>query len=64
MKNNDKEDVRPEAYPQPSETDEQLKNQPEYVDQEPNSRDKNISDIPATKPTPKEDHSLNDRNPI
>ena len=63
MKNNEKYD-RQEAYPKPTETDEQLKNQPEYIDQEPNSRDKNISDIPATKPTPKEDPSVNDRNPI
>ena len=63
MKNNEKND-RPEAYPKPTETDEQLKNQPEYIDQEPNSRDKNISDIPATKHTPEEDASVNDRNPI
>ena len=61
MNNKEKETDRPEAYPKPTETDEQLKNQPEYVDQEPNSRDKNISDIPATKPTPKEDPSVNSR---
>jgi len=61
MNNKEKETDRPEAYPKPTETDEQLKNQPEYVDQEPNSRDKNISDIPAIKPTPKEDPSVNSR---
>jgi hypothetical protein len=30
---------RPFAYPRPTETDEQLKNQPEFVDQQPNSSD-------------------------
>jgi hypothetical protein len=39
---------RPESYPRPTETDEQLKNQPEYTDQQPNYfRDKTISDFPA-----------------
>lgn len=39
---------RPESYPQPTEADEQLKNQPEYIDQQPNDfRDKSISDLPA-----------------
>lgn len=39
---------RPEAYPRPTETDQQLKNQPEYIDQQPNDfSDKSISDIPA-----------------
>lgn len=37
---------RPESYPKPTETDEQLKNQPEYIDQEPNTYTKEISDIP------------------
>jgi hypothetical protein len=41
---------RPEAYPQPTVTDQQLKNQPEYIDQQPNDfHDKSISDIPARK---------------
>lgn len=39
---------RPEAYPKPSETDQQLKNQPEYIDQQPNSLEKDISDMPYT----------------
>ncbi|MBD0286588.1 MAG: hypothetical protein ICV51_12345 [Flavisolibacter sp.] len=38
---------RPEAYPKPTETDQQLNNQPEFVDQEPNNKDKDISDIPV-----------------
>ena len=43
---------RPEAYPQPTETDKQLKNQPEYIDQQPNDfNDKSISDIPANNLT-------------
>ncbi|MEO6068944.1 MAG: hypothetical protein ABIN57_02160 [Chitinophagaceae bacterium] len=65
MINDDKNNERPSAYPKPSKTDEQLNNQPEYVDQEPNSRGKDISDLPASQPTPKADPSLNeDRNPI
>jgi hypothetical protein len=39
---------RPEAYPKPSETDTQLQNQPEYIDQQPNSFETDISNIPAT----------------
>jgi len=38
---------RPEAYPKPNETDQQLNNQPEYIDQQPNDfTDKTISDMP------------------
>ncbi|HEY1112453.1 MAG TPA: hypothetical protein VGE66_02795 [Chitinophagaceae bacterium] len=37
---------RPESYPKPTETDEQLKNQPEFIDQEPNTYTREISDIP------------------
>ncbi len=44
----DKKNDRPEAYPKPTETDQQLKNQPEYIDQQPNSLEKDISDVPAT----------------
>ena len=40
---------RPESYPKPTETDSQLKNQPEYIDQQPNDfSDKSVSDIPNT----------------
>jgi hypothetical protein len=36
------------SYPHPTETDKQLQNQPEYIDQQPNDfHDKSISDIPA-----------------
>jgi hypothetical protein len=46
--NTDKENMdRPEAYPKPTETDSQLQNQPEYIDQQPNSFEKDISDVPA-----------------
>ena len=39
---------RPEAYPKPTETDNQLKNQPEFIDQQPNDfHDKPIGNIPA-----------------
>lgn len=41
---------RPEAYPKPSETDVQLNNQAEYIDQQPNDfSDKTISDIPGSE---------------
>jgi hypothetical protein len=38
---------RPEAYPKPTETDRQLQNQPEFIDQEPNTYTKEISDVPV-----------------
>jgi hypothetical protein len=47
-----KEEERPFAYPKPTENDQQLRNQPEFIDQEPNSYDKQISDIPATEQAP------------
>ena len=40
--------TRPEAYPKPTETDKQLKNQPEFIDQQPNDfHDKSVSNIPG-----------------
>ncbi|MDQ6609235.1 MAG: hypothetical protein M3Y85_05385 [Bacteroidota bacterium] len=41
-----KEEERPIAYPKPTETDKQLQNQPEYIDQEPDTFKKEISDVP------------------
>ena len=57
---NDKKDNigndRPEAYPQPSVTDQQLKNQPEYIDQQPNDfHDKSISDLQSETGTDSKD---------
>ena len=46
MKEKDKKEERPIAYPRPSESDRQIQNQPEYIDQEPNKFEKEISDIP------------------
>ena len=41
--------TRPEAYPKPTETDNQLKNQPEFIDQQPNDfHDKSVSNIPGS----------------
>ena len=38
----------PEAYPRPNKADQQINNQPEYVDQQPNDfHDKSISDLPT-----------------
>ena len=49
---NDKKNERFESYPRPTETDKQLQNQPEYIDQQPNDfRDKSISDLPANDET-------------
>ena len=49
MNKDDKKNNRPEAYPRPSVTDQQLKDQPEFIDQQPNDfRDKSVSDLPAT----------------
>ena len=42
-----KEEERPFAYPKPTENDQQLRNQPEFIDQEPNTYEKEISDIPG-----------------
>lgn len=51
-----KEESRPFAYPKPTENDSQLNNQPEYIDQEPNRYEKDISDVPGedskTRPEP------------
>jgi len=49
MSTDKKDHERPLAYPRPTETDSQLKNQPEYMDQQPNDfSDKSISDVPGT----------------
>jgi hypothetical protein len=50
----EKKNERPEAYPKPSVTDNQLQNQPEYVDQQPNSFDNEVGDMPAV-PSPAPD---------
>jgi hypothetical protein len=42
-----KEDDRPIGYPRPTEADNQLKNQPEFLDEEPNTYQKEISNIPG-----------------
>lgn len=43
----DKKNDRFESYPRPAESDKQLQNQPEYIDQQPNDfEDKSISDLP------------------
>lgn len=46
-----KEDERPVAYPKPTEADNQLNNQPEYIDQEPGHYDKEISDTGSPGPS-------------
>ena len=50
MNKEDKRSDRFESYPQPTETDKQLQNQPEFQDQQPNEfNDKSISDVPGNK---------------
>lgn len=47
MSNEEKRTDRFESYPRSTETDKQLQNQPEYIDQQPNDfEDKSISDVP------------------
>jgi hypothetical protein len=47
MNKDEKRNDRMESYPRPTQTDKQLQNQPEYIDQQPNDfEDKSISDIP------------------
>lgn len=54
----DKDDKRPAAYPRPTEKDTQLKNTPEFIDQQPNDfHDKSISDLPANDETSKLDRN-------
>ncbi|MGZ5190488.1 MAG: hypothetical protein ACXWCZ_05675 [Flavisolibacter sp.] len=47
MKEKNKKEERPIAYPLPTESDRQIQNQPEYIDQEPNKFEKEISDVPV-----------------
>jgi hypothetical protein len=55
----DNRNDRPEAYPKPTETDQQLKNQPEFIDQQPNDfHDKSISDLPASNEPGKESEDM------
>ena len=43
--------TRPEAYPKPTVTDNQLSNQPEFIDEQlDDSQAKPVSDSPATDP--------------
>ena len=52
---------RPEAYPKPTETDNQLKNQPEFIDEHPNdSQEKSISDLPANNSGRQSDEPIKD----
>ena len=51
----DKNNDRFESYPRPTETDKQLQDQPEFIDQQPNDfHDKSISDMPVVKARQKE----------
>ena len=55
MDKNKNNNERPLSYPLPTEADQQLNNQPEYVDQQPNDfGDKSISDMPANDNRDKE----------
>ena len=42
--------TRPEAYPKPTQTDQQHSHQSEFIDQKPNEFDeKSVSDLPPDK---------------
>ena len=49
MKNEKDKTGRPEAYPKPTETDNQLKNQPEFIDDQPGSFEEDVSNLPVNK---------------
>ena len=52
MTKEEKRNDRFESYPRPTETDQQLQNQPEFSDQQPNDfHDKSISDVPNNNAT-------------
>jgi hypothetical protein len=54
----DKSEKKPAAYPQPTEKDKQLNNNPEFIDQQPNDfHDKSISDIPPREDQPRKPES-------
>ncbi len=50
MNSKDKDEDRPVSYPKPTEADKQLQNQPEYIDQEPNHYEKEVSDTGTSGP--------------
>ena len=55
MKEDKNRNGRPSSYPLPTENDQQLNNQPEYIDEQPNDfRDKSISNMPAGAGTERE----------
>jgi len=54
MKDDKNRHGRPESYPKPTEADMQQRNQPEYIDQQPNDfHDKSISGLPTADETGK-----------
>ncbi|MBA2329112.1 MAG: hypothetical protein M3413_02505 [Bacteroidota bacterium] len=54
-------DNRPLAYPKPSVTDQQLNNQPEFVDPQPNSTgEEELDGKPELKEYPQKDNGGND----
>lgn len=48
---------RPESYPRPSQTDNQLKNQPEFIEPDPDETHQTVSVVTEKKETEKEDES-------
>ena len=44
-----KEEERPVAYPKPTKTDLQIKNQPEFIDEDPNHYQKEVGNEPDEK---------------
>jgi hypothetical protein len=49
MEDKHEKNERFESYPKPTETDQQLKNQPEYIDEFPGEwKDRNENEAPST----------------
>jgi hypothetical protein len=62
MKNTDEKKERFESYPKPTETDQQLKNQPEYIDDFPEEwRDRNEKDGPPANVDLPKQRTSNDK---
>ena len=59
--NRDHKDKHFESYPRPTQTDTQLKNQPEFIeDDKEETKDPEINKTSANEESKREDHSNND----
>jgi hypothetical protein len=50
-----KKNERPESYPRPTETDNQLQNQPEFIDDQLNDKDGDEGKVSVNRPEEEEE---------